>query len=153
MPKQESNRWQVSKDTSVGTLERQARRETFVMQSGIPDLIPEPHYVRLTDGEGGNSFPRIIRSSLLRGCNVYHTSSVLSLKIELGSLAQLRTSDLGPDFPLRFNSYFPAVPPILWPSSSSQGFSSESRSKLSSPGGVEIGEALLEAIISVEATI
>ncbi len=123
------------------------------MHDATPDLLSAPPDVRFTDAEAGGSFPRIIRSSLLRGCNVYHTSSVLSLKVDLGGLAQLRTSDLGPDFPLRFNSYFPVVPPILPPSSSDQGVSSEYRSKLLSPAGVEIGEALLEAIISVEATI
>ena len=132
------------------------------MHGAAPDLLLDPNDVRWTDAEGGGLFPRIIRSSLLRGCNVYHNTSVLSLKVDLGSLAQLRTSDLGPDFPLRFNNYFPVVPPVLRPSSSAQdvsseladqGVSSQFRSKLSSLPGVDIGEALLEAIISVEATI
>src|SRR6476659_8739700 len=97
----------------------------FVMHGATPHLHPHSQTVRFADAEGGGSFPRIIRSSVLRGCNVYHTSSVLSLQVNLGSLAQLRTSDLGPDFPLRFFSYFPLVPPILRPSSSDQGVSSQ----------------------------
>ena len=50
------------------------------MHGAAPDLLLDPNGVRCTDAEEENFISRITRSSLLRGCNVYHTSSVLSLR-------------------------------------------------------------------------
>jgi cyanophycin synthetase len=112
-----------------------------------------PRHLRLSEAEKVTIYPQIVQSNTLRGCNIYHTATVISLEVDLGALAHLRTSDLGPGFPGRFNRYFPLVQPVLPPSPSDRQVYSDFRSKISSRTGAEIVEALLEAIISIESIV
>lgn len=117
-------------DSSFGNLERLAPQPPRGVQ--LPKLV---------------QLPKVIRSSLIRGCNKYHNSDVMQVRVELGDLAGLRTTDFGPAFPERFSRYFPVVPPPLCNHVSASFY----RSRLSSHDGIAASEALLEAVVAVEA--
>jgi cyanophycin synthetase len=80
---------------------------------------------------------------------VYHSSTVMRLEVELGELAKLRTSDLGPDFQSQFNRYFPVVPPLI----PEPVVPIHSRKQIRTRKGVYISEALLEAVLAVEVSV
>jgi cyanophycin synthetase len=77
----------------------------------------------------------------------------MSIEVDLGRLAHLKTSDFGATFRARFNRYFPVVPPVLPPTPSDRQIFSDFRSKIASQSEATIVEALLQAIISVESIV
>ena len=97
-----------------------------------------------------SKWPTIIGTSHLRGCNVYHPRSVFRIEVEFGALAGRRTAFAGgAGFAERFAARFrPKREQLL-----RCDIDPEFLRNLGSRKGVVVEEALLQAIISVEAEV
>ena len=93
--------------------------------------------------------PEIVRHRLIRGCNLYHHRSVLQLEVDLGHSAGCSTRSAGSDFTRWFTERFPARPDEV------RGYriDAEFLARLHSRDGAPIEEALLHAILAIEATV
>ena len=89
---------------------------------------------------------RLLKSTILRGCNVHHGSSVIRQDVDLGALAGRRSGDAGPDFAERFLERFCELRKRLPESAMSEDF----LERLRSASGAPFEEVLLEAILAVE---
>jgi cyanophycin synthetase len=94
--------------------------------------------------------PRILRATLLRGCNAYHARSVMRVDVDFGPLAGRSTASAGDEsFAERFVARFQPKPGA-WPAHERD---SDFWARLRSPDGVAVEEALLQAIFAVEAEL
>jgi cyanophycin synthetase len=89
---------------------------------------------------------RLLKSRILRGCNVHHGSTVIRQDVDLGALSGRRSGDAGADFADRFLERFFELRRRIPESGMPEGF----LERLRSPTGVPFEEALLEAILAVE---
>ena len=92
---------------------------------------------------------RLLASSLLRGCNVHHTSTVIRQDVDFGDLAGMQTGLFGPDFAERFVDSFGSLRRSLPGSDFSEAF----LQRLHEAPGVPIEEILLETIVAIEAAL
>lgn len=95
------------------------------------------------------SEPKLLSVSILRGCNVYHTTSVIRLKIDLGELAGIHTGDAGPDFVDRIIERFGSLK-TLEPAG---GLPDIFLDRLKSPEEVPLVDVLFRAMLAVEASM
>jgi cyanophycin synthetase len=92
---------------------------------------------------------KLLDSTILRGCNVHHGSTVIRQEVELGSLAGLHSGHAGADFAERFLDRFRALRQLLSDSDMSEAFVE----RLRSAAGAPFEEVLLEAIVAVETAV
>ena len=111
-------------------------------------VAPRPTYHSMPPGEQ-LTLPRIVKRRLIRGRNVYHHRTVLQLEVDLGHLAGRSTRSAGPEFARRFTERFPSRPDQI------QGYEidAEFLARLESRDGAPIEEALLHAVLAIEAAV
>jgi len=90
---------------------------------------------------------RLMRLRLLRGCNLYHRRSVMTLQAELGRWAGRTTAGLAADFAARFVERFDFPTRSIQSPALDPGFVASLRS----PAGVPLEAALLAAVLATEA--
>ena len=106
-----------------------------------------PHISLAVDNS--RSSIRLINNQILRGCNVYHTSTVIRQRVDLGILTGLRTSEAGPDFASRFIDRFSTLEKLT-----PEGqLSTDILQRLVDPNGVPFEQALFEAILAVDSSV
>ncbi len=88
---------------------------------------------------------KLLKSTILRGCNVHHGSTVIRQDVDLGALAGRRSGDAA-HFADRFRERFFELRRRIPEGGMPEGF----LERLRSPAGVAFEEALLEAILAVE---
>lgn len=106
------------------------------------DQLDKPSY----PGTSGNAPVKLLKRSVLRGCNVHDKAAVFVQGIDLGGLAGLSSGQAGPDFVERFVERFRPLKSKV-PGSD---FSEQVLERLNTPAGLQFERLLLEAIISVE---
>jgi cyanophycin synthetase len=89
---------------------------------------------------------RLLKSTILGGCNVHHGSTVIRQDVDLGALAGRRSGDAGPDFAERFLERFCELRKRVPESAMSEDF----LERLRAASGAPFEEVLLEAILAVE---
>lgn len=109
--------------------------------------VPRPVGVKSSTGQ--RSTLRLARAELLRGCNIYHQSTVIRQRLHLGHLVGLRTLALGTGFADQFLDRFQKLR-ILAPG---DAIRPAIVTKLSHRDGLPIEAALLEAIRAVDASV
>jgi hypothetical protein len=87
----------------------------------------------------------LLEHRALRGCNVYHTTSVFRQRVDLGALAGMETTDIDASLAARLEGRLAELEEIS-PGGSREAFPCLVRSARSLP----IEKALLEAILAVE---
>lgn len=92
---------------------------------------------------------RLLKSTILRGCNLYHRSTVLRQRVDLDRLAGLGTSEAGPEFRAKFIDRFLSLKTTTPTGHMTAGFLEH----LAGTTGVRFEEALFEAILAVEASM
>jgi cyanophycin synthetase len=92
---------------------------------------------------------RLLKSSVLRGRNIYHASTVIRQDVDLGRLAGMHTGQLGEGFGQRFIEGFRTLRKDLPGSDLEDSFIR----RLDHPVGVPIEDVLLEAIVSIETSM
>jgi len=92
---------------------------------------------------------KLLKSRILRGCNVHHGSSVIRQDVDLGALAGRRSGDAGPAFAERFLERFCELRTRVPESAMAEGF----LERLRSPSGAPFEEVLLEAILAVDSAM
>ena len=90
--------------------------------------------------------PALLRSDVLRGCNVHHGSTVIRQEVDLGWLAGMHSNQAGPDFAEKFLERFFDMRRLVPDSAMPHRFVESLRS----PAGVPLAEVLLEAILAVD---
>jgi cyanophycin synthetase len=89
---------------------------------------------------------RLLKSTILRGCNVHHGSTVIRQDVDLAQLAGRRSGEAGPAFAERFLERFCELRKRVPESAMSEDF----LERLRSAPGAPFEEVLLEAILAVE---
>lgn len=115
--------------TTDETIQRDAAR-------GVPVAFLPTHTV----------VPRLLASTILRGCNLYHGCTVIRQEVDLGELAGMHSNRAGPDFAKRFLERFFEMRRLVPDSVMPLGFVE----RLRSPEGAPLAEILLEAIVAVD---
>ena len=92
---------------------------------------------------------RLLKSTLLRGCNIYYTSTVIRQDVDLGALAGRRSSDAGAGFAERFLARFLDLRKRVPQCAMSEDFIA----RLRSASGAALEEVLLEAILAVDSAV
>jgi cyanophycin synthetase len=89
---------------------------------------------------------KLLKSAILRGCNVHHGSTVIRQDVDLGALAGRRSGDAGPGFAERFLERFYELRKRVPESAMSEDF----LERLRSTAGAPFEEVLFEAILAVD---
>ncbi|MEL6961228.1 MAG: hypothetical protein AAFO01_00640 [Pseudomonadota bacterium] len=92
---------------------------------------------------------KLLTRTVLRGRNPYHTSTVVRQTFDFGSLQAVRSGEIGSGFAEQFIESFRTLRRAL----PNGDFSRDFFQRLSEPPGVAIEEAVLEAIMALEATL
>jgi hypothetical protein len=88
----------------------------------------------------------LLEHRALRGCNVYHTTSVLLQRVALGALAGMETADVDASLAARLEERLARLAELSPGGCTREAF----LSRLRAARGVPIEEALLEAILAVD---
>lgn len=89
---------------------------------------------------------KLLKSTILRGCNVHHGTTVIRQEVELGELAGAESGRAGPDFAQRFLDRFQPLRRLVPDSDTPPDFVE----RLRSASGAAFEAVLLEAILAVE---
>jgi cyanophycin synthetase len=92
---------------------------------------------------------KLLKSTILRGCNVHHGSTVIRQDVDLAQLAGRRSGEAGPAFAARFLERFCELRKRVPESAMSEDF----LERLRSASGAPFEEVLLEAMVAVETAI
>lgn len=94
----------------------------------------------------GNAPVKLLKHTVLRGCNVHDKATVFVQVVDFGALAGLSSGRAGPDFTERFIERFRPLKAKV-PGSD---FSEPLLERLNTPAGLPFEQLLLEAILSAE---
>ncbi len=97
-------------------------------------------------GSAKETLTRLLKSTVLKGCNIYDRQTVMVQAIDLGALAGRSSSQAGPDFARRFVERFRPLRTKV-PGSDMDG---RLLHRLGSGAGLPLAEILLEAVVAVE---
>ena len=86
---------------------------------------------------------------LYSGANRYHGSTVLTCELDFGTMAGIKTGQLGAEFGGAFLERFQSLPSFL----PNNGISDSFASALRSGSDIDLVEVMLEAILAVEHTV
>ena len=89
---------------------------------------------------------RIMRAKVLEGCNIYHDTTVICQRIDLGSLAGLRSYVVGPQFFSRFTERFKSLEKMI----PAEYVQADFELKLNTSEGASFAEVLFEAMLAVD---
>ncbi len=92
---------------------------------------------------------RLLKSTILRGCNVYHEATVIRQRVDFGGFTALSSSEAGSGFARRFIERFFGLQMDTTEGHLKEAF----QQRLNSATGVPLEEALLEAILAVDASM
>jgi cyanophycin synthetase len=92
---------------------------------------------------------RLLKSAILRGCNVHYRSTVIRQEVDLGGLEGVYSRKAGHDFAGRFLHRFFDLRRMVPGSGMTESF----LKRLNSPRGVLFEEVLFEAILAVETSM
>lgn len=91
----------------------------------------------------------ILSNKIFTGCNLYHTSTVIRLRVDFGKLTEETSALAGPKFAASFLDRFLGLKSLV----PKNGLKDDFITQLTSPEGVDFREVLLQAILAVENTI
>lgn len=95
------------------------------------------------------SVTRLLKGRILRGCNIYYSNTVFRQRVDLGWLAFRHSRDFGATFPARFTERFMGLKTFARGGHMTDTF----LDRLYSDTGVQMEEALFEAILAVELSL
>ena len=100
------------------------------------------------EARAGSEF-KLLSSSILRGCNVYHGASVIRQEVELGAITGAHSGQAGPGFAARFVDRFGGFKTLNPGGVLPVAFVD----RLNSAEGAPMVEVLFQAILAVEASM
>lgn len=92
---------------------------------------------------------KLLSNNIFTGCNIYHTSSVIKLRVDFGTLSEVTSALAGAKFPAAFLDRFGGLKSFV----KKNGLKEDFITQLTSPEGVDFRTVLLQAILAVENSI